>query len=134
MIYVANIKTYRAYDAAPGATVVYIGRAMPGRPGSVLGNPFKLTKGESREACFEKYRKWVREQDPLGPVWNEIHRLARIAQHSDLVLLCWCAPELCHGDVVRELIEDEWEQPRGFFKPQSTTARPAPAGSEEEAR
>lgn len=112
MIIVANVKTYRIGDAAPGATVVYIGRAMPGRPGSVLGNPFKLQRGESREACLLKYRRWLRDLPADSPQWQEIARLVEIARNGDLVLLCWCAPEKCHGDHLKEVIEEGLKRPQ----------------------
>lgn len=107
MIYVANIRAFSMRDIALSATAVYIGRTMPGRPGSVLGNPFKLTISESREACLLKYRRWLRDLPADSPQWQEIARLAEMAKDADLVLLCWCAPEKCHGDVIREIIEAE---------------------------
>jgi hypothetical protein len=40
------------------------------------------------------------------PARKEIERLAIIiSRRSDLLLLCWCAPKACHGDVVKEFVE-----------------------------
>lgn len=109
MIFVGNIKTYNFKDFPSDAASVYIGRAMPGRKGSPLRNPFKLAKGESRDACLLKYRRWLRDLPADSPQWQEIARLAQMARSGDLVLLCWCAPEKCHGDVIREIIAAEGE-------------------------
>jgi hypothetical protein len=38
-------------------------------------------------------------------VMAELKRLAMIAAESDLILSCWCAPEPCHGEIVRAAIE-----------------------------
>lgn len=110
MIYVANIKTYNFKDFPSGSASVYVGRAMPGRPGSPLHNPFKLAKGESRDECLSKYIKWFNDQPADSPAHKEIVRLVEIARNGDLVLLCWCAPEQCHGDVIKEVIEAELKE------------------------
>lgn len=54
MISVVNIKTYKAEDDA--GTLVYVGRRMPSRAGSPLGNPFKPSSYRieaARQACIE---------------------------------------------------------------------------------
>ena len=35
----------------------------------------------------------------VEPLW-------RISQQGDLELVCWCSPLPCHGDVLKELIEE----------------------------
>lgn len=105
MIYVANIKTHRAVDR-PGQQV-YIGRAMPGRPASPLGNPFKLRFECDREKILARYEYWLREQLKTDtPQRREIQHLADCARDQDVVLLCWCAPKLCHGDAVKRIVEE----------------------------
>lgn len=110
MIIVANVKNYGPDDVANGMPV-YIGRAMPGRKGSPLRNPFKLAKGESRESCLARYTDWFRSLPAECEERRELARLVEIARNNDLVLLCWCAPEKCHGDVIKEMIEEELKRP-----------------------
>ena len=69
------------------------------------GNPFRAkdrSEGERRRVV-EEYRVWL---------WNEIRRgrwtLAELSELSDKRLGCWCAPELCHGDVL--LRAAQWAQ------------------------
>lgn len=64
---------------------VYIGR--PSR----WGNPFKIGREESREIAIQKYAEWLAKQPGL---------LADVHELKGKTLGCWCAPQLCHGDVL----------------------------------
>lgn len=111
MITVANIRTTKA-----GENGVYVGRAVPrkGVRGSPLGNPFKLQPGQERPPVIEQYAAYLRyilAQSEGGltlagrAVRAEFDRLVELARAGDLVLLCWCAPELCHADIIKAEIE-----------------------------
>lgn len=106
MIHVANIKTYKLTDYAHQSVVYeYVGRAMPKRPGSPLGNPYKLRFECDRPKILARYEYWLRER--LKSDTPQRREIERLADHSEnLVLLCWCAPEKCHGDVVKRIIEE----------------------------
>ena len=70
---------------------VYIGRPGP------YGNPFEIGKDGTREEVVEKYAEWVLTQPEL---------LATIKiELKDKTLGCWCAPKLCHGDILAELAQ-----------------------------
>ena len=78
--------------------------------GSPLGNPYKIQPHgpHTREESVQHlYRKWIwREmQDPMSPAYRELIRLAELAGKEELVLSCWCAPELCHGTIIKNAIE-----------------------------
>ncbi len=107
MIEVVNIKTCSM--KGKDGTHVYIGRTMPRRPGSPLGNPFKprsYTDPEARQDCLDLYRDWLAKQElSRSAAWYELQRLAEIAKTEDLYLVCWCAPMECHGDVIKAEIE-----------------------------
>ena len=93
MIKIVNKKVY----AGEG---VYIGRP------SVLGNPFKIGVHGDREQVIEKYRVWLRgEWKKDGKVKQELIRLAKLSKEGDLILICWCYPKACHGDVLKDAIE-----------------------------
>lgn len=102
----------RLYPA--GAVVEYMGRRMPGRAGSVLGNPFKIRKESARAESVVLYEKWLREQLAIigSPQSIEIARLERITKRGDdLVLLCWCrsfneTEPPCHCDVIAKIIRE----------------------------
>lgn len=84
-------------------TVVYIGRknARTGWKGSPLANPFVIGKDGTRDEVVEKYRKWLnakcREND--AEIMAELKRIQKLDRKA-LRLVCWCAPEACHGDVI----------------------------------
>jgi hypothetical protein len=93
MIYVVNKRDFQGDG-------VYIGR-----PG-VLGNPYAIGKDGDRDEVIEKYREWLwtryQEKDR---VYEEILRLSEIAKKRDLILVCWCKPKACHGDVIKRCLE-----------------------------
>jgi len=72
---------------------------------SPLGNPYYR---EPRGISIPKYKRWLWEkmQNP-GSVQSEMLRtLIRLyKQTGELTLLCWCAPEPCHADVVKSALE-----------------------------
>lgn len=79
---------------------VYIGRP------SKWGNPFTHLntntqakfKVNSREEAIEAYRKWITEGDGR-------HLLKDLHELKGKVLGCWCAPKLCHGDILIALVQ-----------------------------
>ena len=103
MIIVRNKKTYKG----PG---FYIGRP------SVLGNPYSC-----KEKSLAKYRvksdkdavSNFREYATIQYIVNEEFKNAieEIIQHSqthkETNLICWCSPNDCHGDVIKEYVEKE---------------------------
>lgn len=90
---------------------VYIGR------GSALGNPFTHLdnqgkaeyKVESREIAVESYRKYLEEKikSKDKAVCNELNRIYKLAMNKEIYLVCYCAPKPCHGDVIKEIIEEK---------------------------
>lgn len=94
---VVNIRDHKNWKAEGG---VYIGRGFRGQRGSTFANPFKIGADGDRDTVIEKYKKWIS---------------ARLKHHSGVaeefeglrgkMLVCWCAPEPCHGDVLVELLE-----------------------------
>lgn len=98
MITVVNVRT----DKRPA--IVYVGRRMPGRAGSPLGNPYKAGEHDDPIAL---YRRWLWQQlQGDTPARREIRRLAELHQAGhDLLLGCWCTPAPCHGEIVKAAVE-----------------------------
>jgi hypothetical protein len=103
-ILVVNFKDFgsqEALDAAFGDRWLYIGRQnqYAGVGTSPLANPFRAAAYGGRGATLPYYRKWLWQQIQDGnPV--VLQTLQEIGQTA--VLVCWCKPEPCHGDVVRK--------------------------------
>ncbi|HEU0173159.1 MAG TPA: DUF4326 domain-containing protein [Blastocatellia bacterium] len=66
---------------------VYIGRP------SLLGNPYSVTV-YGRQEAIRLYRRWLWDRiNEWDEVYDELKRLAELAERGDLTLICWCAPE-----------------------------------------
>ena len=99
MIRIENRKTYLGEG-------VYIGRP------SLLGNPFRIGEHGTRAEVISLYRAWLWRQIQLrSEVYEELKRLAARAKNGDLVLICWCKPANCHGDVIKSSVE--WMNQQG---------------------
>lgn len=61
---------------------------------TVFGNPFKIGEHGNREDVIEKYEFWIFQPGQLALR----ERMIRELKGKDL--LCWCAPEACHADII----------------------------------
>jgi predicted amidohydrolase len=68
-------------------------RVYVGRP-SKWGNPFIIGRDGTRDDVIAKYQAWIVRQPELIAALHELHG-------KDLI--CWCAPEPCHADVLLDL-------------------------------
>ena len=104
MISVGNVKR----GGPHGYIGIYIGRAGYGLKGSPLANPFKMNKEAERAEVIERYRTYIQKkiEERDQAVLDELREIEHAHRKGEkVVLLCWCAPRACHGDVVKELIE-----------------------------
>lgn len=70
---------------------VYVGRGSP------FGNPFKIVGGR-RDKCILRFQKWLKEQPEL------IEKIKCELRGKDLV--CYCAPLLCHAEILMEIANE----------------------------
>ena len=71
---------------------VYIGRPGP------WGNPFVVGEHGTRDEVVEQYAEWLLSQPDL---------VAKAKKDlKGKVLGCWCAPKLCHGDILSEIANE----------------------------
>jgi hypothetical protein len=78
---------------------VYIGRAGKGHDG-YFGNPFRLGMNETRGATLEKYREYFYNRLRSDPEFKE-----RIESLKGKTLGCFCKPNPCHGDIIKEYLD-----------------------------
>jgi hypothetical protein len=71
---------------------VYIGRP------SKWGNPIHIGKQSDRALVIEQYRTYLKTRPDLIEAAKKELR--------GKVLGCWCAPRLCHGDVLLEIANE----------------------------
>lgn len=77
---------------------VYIGRPGKGLDG-YFGNPVRLKKGEPRGSTIEKYRAYF-----YARIEDDEDFRQRVLALKDKVLVCFCKPNPCHGDVIVEYL------------------------------
>jgi hypothetical protein len=100
------IRVVNKRDGVPGE---YVGRPSP------LGNQFKIGPDGTREEVINLYRIWLWNEisftaNPPAAA-REINRLYRKWQlEGDLTLVCWCAPQACHADVIKRCLEWKAEE------------------------
>jgi hypothetical protein len=92
----ANIRTYEELWAP---NLVYIDRR------SKWGNPFRIGKDGNRAEVIEKYRAWITKGSG-SYLLKSLHEL------RGKVLMCWCWPLPCHGNVLLELLIERWPEER----------------------
>ena len=74
---------------------VYVGRPKQTISNAIdWGNPHRLRDGYNRREALDLYRQHVLNTKHLAQAVGELH---------GKVLGCWCAPELCHAEVLHEM-------------------------------
>lgn len=104
-----NINVVNKANQAPTDRDFYVGR------GSILGNPYTskeliktnaLYKTASKEEAIERYESALRLRINLKErsVLNEFNKMLKALEEGDINLVCYCAPNPCHGDVIKRIL------------------------------
>lgn len=103
-----KIKVGRVNQSVPsGYTAVYIGRPKAGTQ-SPLGNPYYMCSESNRNKVCDEYQVHLdtEYQRGNGVVYDELMRLVGMYRSGrDIMLTCFCAPKRCHGDSIKQAIE-----------------------------
>lgn len=81
---------------------VYIGR------GSKLGNPHAITASVTRKLACALYAGWLTTKLSQAdkPVIKELDDIAnKVLKGKPVNLVCFCAPQQCHGNYIKELVD-----------------------------
>ncbi len=70
-----------------------------GRP-SIYGNPFEIGKDGTRVEVIEKFREYILDTKQIK-LLNTLKK-----ELKGKILICWCAPLACHGDVLLKLANE----------------------------
>jgi hypothetical protein len=79
---------HNKYKSTAPADAVYIGRPTK------WGNPFVIGPHGTRQEVVQKYKDYILSNQSL---LSQVHEL----RGKDLI--CFCAPQQCHGDILIEL-------------------------------
>lgn len=82
------MQVHNRYKKTAPAGAIYVGRPTK------WGNPFEIGKDGTRDEVIAKYETWLQQQPEL---LNDIKTL----RGKDLV--CYCAPQKCHADILLRL-------------------------------
>ncbi|UQN08237.1 DUF4326 domain-containing protein [Deinococcus sp. QL22] len=95
-----------------GYTPIYVGRKTTYQPAfgadfSTLGNPFVINKSATRRDTIILYRQWLPTRLQADtPQARALEGLVeRVRAGESLLLICWCAPLVCHADVIKQEVE-----------------------------
>ena len=106
MIRVKNKRRSVAPEYRPSAPIKF----YVGRP-SILGNPFEIGKDGTREEVIRKDRAWllgqIEKKTTAGRTLTKVRSVIEDQPGSDVDLVCWCAPNPCHADEIKAVL-DRW--------------------------
>jgi hypothetical protein len=94
---------------APTENDFYIGR------GSVLGNPYTSkilheTKAQfkcsSKEESIKSYKNYLNKkiENKDKNICDELNKIYLKSLETDIYLVCYCKPKMCHGDIIKTII------------------------------
>lgn len=73
---------------------------------SILGNPFHLGRGRSRDEVCDLYQDYFKAKVLINENFKcEVFKLFEIyRQYGQLRLFCWCVPHRCHGETIKDFL------------------------------
>ena len=89
---------------------VYIGRGSP------LFNPYSSKPSahknvimvESREVAIEMFKHDLYNGELKPEAYLALKELKELSSNTSITLVCFCCPEACHGDVIREYLQGDF--------------------------
>ena len=77
----------------------YIGRAGHGQNG-YFGNPYRTNQALSRKDVINAYEQYFYDRLSRDSIFKQ-----KIEALKGKILVCFCAPQPCHGDVIKEYLD-----------------------------
>lgn len=97
------ITVVNKYKHTPTPNDIYIGR------GSAFGNPYVIGSEYTRDKAVDAYCTYLNAKRKYNAQFrHELQKIADKAKISDINLVCYCKPQRCHGDILKELLESEY--------------------------
>lgn len=116
-----TIDMFNVDHIEPKKLYAYIGRSSSSKTSSVMDNsfsvlcnPFRLEVDnvENRKMVIDKFREYAYKQMQFKTGFyqkiQELVKLLKEDQYDVIYLVCFCKPKDCHGDVVKELVLQEF--------------------------
>lgn len=118
-VMVKNVKDFPFYSDAAITYVAggdsrcyYIGRRIRTEKYDLRESVFANRKLKKGASDLEKIKNLARYLGKLryeikthGFMWADLHEMkSHILSGDNVVLLCWCAPSTCHGDLIKKVL------------------------------
>ena len=85
------------------ANHIYCGRGTP------VGNPFPITPTNDRDTVCDLYAEWFKENVNTPSVQAFLKPIEEsISKGKDVNLGCFCSPQRCHCDTIKEYLVTHW--------------------------
>lgn len=84
---------------------VYIGRAGHGKD-SYFGNPFRMEAAMTRGGTLDRYREYFYHRLSTDKKFRR-----RVNELQGRTLGCFCKPNPCHGNIIKEYLDLMAENP-----------------------
>jgi hypothetical protein len=81
--------------------VVFIDKVRYPPTDSIWANPFKISATKTRDQVISEYQTYIQTKLEKSP---ELQSKLKTLKGKNLG--CWCAPQPCHGDVLKKLITE----------------------------
>ena len=81
--------------------VVFIDKKRFPENSSIFANPYRIGKNGTREEVLIKYKCYIIEK-----LKNNEQFIIELMLLKRKNLGCWCCPDVCHGNILLELIND----------------------------
>jgi len=98
---------------------VYVGRP------NILSNPFKITKDQTRELAIQRYGQMIIHAVHVkkNPIFlHELRKLeAHLIDHQKINLICYCSPEPCHADIIKQMLLNKFHESYWFINEKCPT-------------
>lgn len=102
------ISVVNKYKHTPTPNDVYIGRGSPfGNPYSHMDATMATYKVATRDEAVDCFRQYF-----LTRISNDaefaahVNKLKHKCSQGDVNLVCFCKPQRCHGDIIKECLEN----------------------------
>jgi len=82
------------------AGVVFINKKRYPPNSYKFANPYKIGKDGTREEVIVKYKEYI-----IKKLENDKSLINELLSLKGKKLGCWCYPEICHGNILLELID-----------------------------
>lgn len=105
-----NIQIVNLKNHTPTECDFYIGRpSIFGNPYTHLDKSIAKIKLDSRNDAISMYREYFYEQIKTNIDFiDEINKMLNCYKNNHvLYLCCWCHPKPCHGEIIKEYLENE---------------------------